>query len=108
MLSKNTRNLLSLFKKTFIVLGLIIVALLALVIWFFWDDANSEKYDITIDEEKIPLFEQVALEFDHQYNGKKSLPIAPAALIDINNDNCLLYTSPSPRDQRGSRMPSSA
>ena len=28
-----------------------------------------------------------------------------------NNDednNCLLYTSPSPRDQRGSRMPSSA
>ena len=25
----------------------------------------------------------------------------------INND-CLLYTSPSPRDQRGSRMPSSA
>ena len=24
------------------------------------------------------------------------------------NLNCLLYTSPSPRDQRGSRMPSSA
>ena len=27
--------------------------------------------------------------------------------IDILR-NCLLYTSPSPRDQRGSRMPSSA
>ena len=26
----------------------------------------------------------------------------------IQNDICLLYTSPSPRDQRGSRMPSSA
>ena len=26
----------------------------------------------------------------------------------VNHDNCLLYTSPSPRDQRGSRMPSSA
>ena len=25
-----------------------------------------------------------------------------------NPNNCLLYTSPSPRDQRGSRMPSSA
>ena len=25
-----------------------------------------------------------------------------------NNNICLLYTSPSPRDQRGSRMPSSA
>ena len=29
---------------------------------------------------------------------------APVGFIDI----CLLYTSPSPRDQRGSRMPSSA
>ena len=28
---------------------------------------------------------------------------------DSEEDNdCLLYTSPSPRDQRGSRMPSSA
>ena len=27
---------------------------------------------------------------------------------DINNLNCLLYTSPSPRDKRQSRMPSSA
>ena len=26
----------------------------------------------------------------------------------IDNSSCLLYTSPSPRDQRGSRMPSSA
>ena len=29
------------------------------------------------------------------------------SIVDISN-NCLLYTSPSPRDQRGSRMPSSA
>ena len=28
--------------------------------------------------------------------------------IDISNKSCLLYTSPSPRDQSGSRMPSSA
>ena len=28
--------------------------------------------------------------------------------IDKANKDCLLYTSPSPRDQRGSRMPSSA
>ena len=26
----------------------------------------------------------------------------------LHTDSCLLYTSPSPRDQRGSRMPSSA
>ena len=29
-------------------------------------------------------------------------------LEDQRNQGCLLYTSPSPRDQRGSRMPSSA
>ena len=28
--------------------------------------------------------------------------------IGVYNRLCLLYTSPSPRDQRGSRMPSSA
>ena len=28
--------------------------------------------------------------------------------LDRTFDTCLLYTSPSPRDQRGSRMPSSA
>ena len=29
-------------------------------------------------------------------------------LTPMDPDACLLYTSPSPRDQRGSRMPSSA
>ena len=32
----------------------------------------------------------------------------PAILINTPGTPCLLYTSPSPRDQRGSRMPSSA
>ena len=31
-----------------------------------------------------------------------------AALANWRERTCLLYTSPSPRDQRGSRMPSSA
>ena len=33
-----------------------------------------------------------------------------AQVLNVSNDSlsCLLYTSPSPRDQRGSRMPSSA
>ena len=30
------------------------------------------------------------------------------SFIDVDHKSCLLYTSPSPRDQRGSRMPSSA
>ena len=31
-----------------------------------------------------------------------------ADAVSGRDDDCLLYTSPSPRDQRGSRMPSSA
>ena len=38
-------------------------------------------------------------------NGRSRLKIAKTFLKGIR---CLLYTSPSPRDQRGSRMPSSA
>ena len=34
----------------------------------------------------------------------KSVTESPKASLNV----CLLYTSPSPRDQRGSRMPSSA
>ena len=34
-------------------------------------------------------------------------PLSETSLL-TNAPNCLLYTSPSPRDQRGSRMPSSA
>ena len=43
------------------------------------------------------------------YPSKATFPIADnrKGLISTVN-NCLLYTSPSPRDQRGSRMPSSA
>ena len=41
--------------------------------------------------------------------GKKiSLSISRAKKIQQSFKDCLLYTSPSPRDQRGSRMPSSA
>ena len=38
------------------------------------------------------------------------LPIGKKVLQKVENiiRTCLLYTSPSPRDQRGSRMPSSA
>ena len=36
------------------------------------------------------------------------LYLLPGASLHLPPDNCLLYTSPSPRDQRGSRMPSSA
>ena len=37
-----------------------------------------------------------------------TITITYTAPTGCDNNSCLLYTSPSPRDQRGSRMPSSA
>ena len=39
--------------------------------------------------------------------GRNGLPFA-WTVVAMRAYDCLLYTSPSPRDQRGSRMPSSA
>ena len=39
---------------------------------------------------------------------KEMLARIGAGSVDEFYTDCLLYTSPSPRDQRGSRMPSSA
>ena len=36
------------------------------------------------------------------------IPMSDVSISNIYDITCLLYTSPSPRDQRGSRMPSSA
>ncbi|WP_271855112.1 CRTAC1 family protein [Patiriisocius marinus] len=74
-------------KKTLKIIGVILLFLIILILGFFWRDSVSDKYDITISEEKIPTFTPVSIDFNHQYNGSKSLPIAPSALIDIDNDN---------------------
>ena len=50
------------------------------------------------------------LQIDRATNpGGRSLPYeGPDRAIDVVDMTCLLYTSPSPRDKRQSRMPSSA
>ena len=42
------------------------------------------------------------------YVSKFGIDIGSVTLVFLRGKTCLLYTSPSPRDQRGSRMPSSA
>ena len=46
----------------------------------------------------------------HPANDQRTKPCGSARTLEVisRNQSCLLYTSPSPRDQRGSRMPSSA
>ena len=55
---------------------------------------NSKKYINTIS----PSTEEVL----------SKIVISNEKDVDNAVQSCLLYTSPSPRDQRGSRMPSSA
>ena len=45
---------------------------------------------------------------DHQTNTEAALINTQLTALAGKEYICLLYTSPSPRDQRGSRMPSSA
>ena len=53
---------------------------------------------------QLDLAEGSAMRAPGEAPGMMALEIA----MDEMAENCLLYTSPSPRDQRGSRMPSSA
>ena len=65
----------------------------------FW--LGSHRYLEERDQETPEVHEQL-----------QSLQDSGRSIVVIGNDEhvcgCLLYTSPSPRDQRGSRMPSSA
>ena len=45
---------------------------------------------------------------DGLYKKERIIESDQNANISVNNKTCLLYTSPSPRDKRQSRMPSSA
>ena len=73
---------------------------------------------VAINEAKRPLFsldERVAMvrreaeKLTGSNRGKVEVrPFKGLLMHFAEACNCLLYTSPSPRDQRGSRMPSSA
>ena len=60
-------------------------------------------------KEIIKASHQVEL-YDEELNCEpyKKIGIRTLKPFKIHKNICLLYTSPSPRDQRGSRMPSSA
>ena len=60
------------------------------------DDRTKRFVQVLASNKRLPLIGEIANQFE-------ALRAAEEQQID-----CLLYTSPSPRDQRGSRMPSSA
>ena len=60
------------------------------------------------DEHVKSLQGSVKIEHTLAKMGAKQLRALFESEPYVNTFGCLLYTSPSPRDQRGSRMPSSA
>jgi hypothetical protein len=74
-------------KKLLKIIGVLLLLMIIMVMFRFWRDSVSNKYDVSIESSKIPKFSSIPLDFVHQYTGEKSLPIAPSALIDIDNDN---------------------
>ena len=88
-------------------------------------DANIRQYKFLFDgleetlqtlrDHNIPLFilqgraELSIPELINKYNvGAIFTDFSPLNVYERRINNCLLYTSPSPRDKRQSRMPSSA
>ena len=71
------------------------------------DVTKLEVSSATIRNELAQLDQQGYLTQPHTSAGRVPTDKAYRAFVDGISD-CLLYTSPSPRDQRGSRMPSSA
>ena len=63
-----------------------------------------QKYD---EHQQSPWLDNLRRGWIHDGELQKWLD-AGVRGITSNPSICLLYTSPSPRDQRGSRMPSSA
>ena len=57
---------------------------------------NNIKID---DGDVIAVAQKVISKAENRYRSLDEI---------VPSEDCLLYTSPSPRDQRGSRMPSSA
>ena len=76
-------------------------------------EGNILKVDNFLNHQiDVDIIRQIAYELKRRFRGKqvnKILTIEASGIaIAMLLGDCLLYTSPSPRDSRSSRMPSSA
>ena len=75
------------------------------------DNNNAEVADILPDaiaNEEVEDVISYLLNNGADINAVDNYNQTPLNYAAVKGNVCLLYTSPSPRDQRGSRMPSSA
>ena len=72
-----------------------------------WSDQSDDESRVNRSVDQSLEFKTSSLVAVPMQGGHRDSLIGVFEAINHNN-GCLLYTSPSPRDQRGSRMPSSA
>ena len=105
---------------TVLKLGFVFI-LIALGFYFLPIAGNAQSYTSSWQQEVwLPGFAVSLIYVSYAYTGWNSAAYITGEIEDPKNNlpkalilstllvTCLLYTSPSPRDQRGSRMPSSA
>ena len=73
-----------------------------------WHPVVVKKEGFTFGDRAFVVLEKTN-QFREPHRFKSGTPVELFSTADAKtNDSCLLYTSPSPRDKRQSRMPSSA
>ena len=73
------------------------------------EEAEKAKISEKFEEIVVPTHDVTEVKRGKRVQRKKKFfPGYVLIKSEMDNNICLLYTSPSPRDQRGSRMPSSA
>ena len=73
-----------------------------------FDRINVRRLFLTVEQALERAAQAQLFELNDDITRANFRNIVEPYLRDIQAKSCLLYTSPSPRDQRGSRMPSSA
>jgi len=73
----------------------VMLLLIIAVVFYFWKDTKDpykfsamsvKNCDFTVAEYLIPKFDEVNIEFKHEFDEKNSLPVMASCLIDIDND----------------------
>ena len=93
------------FQQAIVTLNVSLRTLVENLVGVFPGDFLGFVVAVIVDDDNLEAVGWVVL------GGNRSQAVADMLLLILGRDdnrNCLLYTSPSPRDQRGSRMPSSA
>jgi len=82
-------------KKLKWIIPIVLVVIIGVVLLFFWKDTvnpyaanllSIKDCDFTVADYLIPKFDEVAVDFIHQFDSKHALPVMGSCLIDIDND----------------------